>query len=455
MACILGQATYTSISQASNAVGTEVSGLYTVGLPLYEYIVIASILFQSNSGYANVYKARIVPNSLGTNFYDWRQKKINSTAGTVQSHSSLSGLAADDHPVYPTRAGRDGESITLTNGSLIVNGAAQKLVFDNQIARRRIALYTAADNDYQFFGLGIASGTLQFQVPAATNRFSFRQGASAVADVELMAIESPLATGSVKVFHVTPSTSPITGALLVAGGAGIGENLNVGGATTVAGNLTAQANVLMPSYSYIKMLGGNSQAYIQTSYSVFGDGMYLQYNQHSNGSTTVVDAPGGGTSGVQLGYGYAALRAGAVGVAATDCAAAFADRFQLYKPISGGGKTTYFTSLWSNMAATGYTLYLYKLADRVTVYVGNWSSTTDGTAGAVSALVLSNTVPVGWRPPDRMGIVVMYYIGGAFYNGFLEITAAGNVYFNSLPRPSFVNSSGITIYGFSFTYPTV
>lgn len=457
--CILGQNQYTSVSAATTGAITEVQGLYTVGLPLYEFVFIATIIYQSDAAYGNAYKGRVVNNTLSppSPFIDWRQRKLTSAAGTVQSHSSLSGLTADDHPQYPLLTGRTGESITLTNGSLIVNGATQKIVFDNQIARRRIALYTAADNDYQFFGLGIESDTLQFQVPAATNRFSFRQGANSTQDVELMAIESPLASGSVKIFHVTPSTSSITGALLVAGGAGIGENLNVGGNLSAANvTIPSGGQLYFPSYSVVKMLGGNSYGYVQGDYTAFGDGITMQFNQHGVGTVTpVVDNPGGSTSAVECGYGYVALRAGNTGVVASDTAAAFADRFQLYKPLSGGGTTTYFTTLWSNMAATPFTVYLYKLADRVTVYFGNWNSTTDGTAGATSNITLANVIPAGYRPPDLMGQVVLYALAGAFYNGFLQVLANGTIILYSLPRATFTNSVAFVLFGLSFTYPTV
>ena len=131
-----------------------------------------------------------------------------------------------------------------TNGALVVNGGvgigADLNVGDiitsiggislssgiPAIKNKRIALYdnnpaeTDPTNTTNFYGFGINNATLRFQVAEATSFHRFY--CSATLNLEV-------GNGIIKIHPTTTSTSSTSGALQVLGGAGIAENLNVGG----------------------------------------------------------------------------------------------------------------------------------------------------------------------------------------------------------------------------------
>lgn len=328
IAGILGQAEYTSVAAASAGAINEVQSLYTVGLPLSEFVFIATVIYQCGTGYANLFKGRIVNNSSGTAFIDWRRQRLTSTAGTVQSHGALSNLTTDDHPQYFTVAGRTGESLTV------------------------------------------------------------------------------------------------------------------------------RGDILMPQYSYINMLGGNSQAYLQTSFAVFGDGVYLQYNQHSNGATTVLDNPAGSTSGVQCGYGYVSLRAGAAGVVATDVAAALPASFTLYQPLVGGNQANEWTNTWSPVASgSSTTVYAQRLSKGVQIMYADWGATLNASAGSLGSMTWSTVLTSIYRPSIQIGLTIMYSLDGTAYTGYLQVSTSGVLTLYPLPsRTVFIANAVLAVKGMSLSY---
>lgn len=78
----------------------------------------------------------------------------------------------------------------------------------------------------------------------ATNGFSSNLNASVDVNLKINDVTSLSANSStVNILLTTPSTSTTNGALVVAGGVGIAENLFVGGNTTIVGDLTIGGNV--------------------------------------------------------------------------------------------------------------------------------------------------------------------------------------------------------------------
>ena len=69
-------------------------------MPTAVWIFVATVIYLSDSTFANTIKGSIVEVSSGVDYIDWRKKKLNSTAGSPTAHGSLSGLTDDDHTQY-------------------------------------------------------------------------------------------------------------------------------------------------------------------------------------------------------------------------------------------------------------------------------------------------------------------------------------------------------------------
>ena len=77
VATILGQAEYSSISAAREGARTEIRALQVLGLATPEQYFISTVIYQTNSGYANAAKAKIVQDEDGNSFQDWRTEGAN------------------------------------------------------------------------------------------------------------------------------------------------------------------------------------------------------------------------------------------------------------------------------------------------------------------------------------------------------------------------------------------
>lgn len=115
---ILGTNQYTNAPQARSACESEISSLG--GLPFAEFTAIGSVIFQSNSSYTNVPKARVVSSNptIGEIYVDFRGEQLYTPSGVATSHSLLSNLTSDDHLQYHTDARGDARYLQLTGGSL-------------------------------------------------------------------------------------------------------------------------------------------------------------------------------------------------------------------------------------------------------------------------------------------------------------------------------------------------
>lgn len=74
---IVGYNEYADISSATSNMGTELRNIKIRALTP-EYAPIATIIYQSSSIFTNTVKGRIVPNSNGDNFKDWRGHSFGS-----------------------------------------------------------------------------------------------------------------------------------------------------------------------------------------------------------------------------------------------------------------------------------------------------------------------------------------------------------------------------------------
>lgn len=115
MSVILGQNQYATLDEAQRAAANEITSINLTGLPIEDWLFVASVIYQSNSTFTNSMKGRIVEVAAGSNYIDWREKKLNSTVGTSNSHSGLSGLTNDDHIQYVRVSGRSTDIVTITN----------------------------------------------------------------------------------------------------------------------------------------------------------------------------------------------------------------------------------------------------------------------------------------------------------------------------------------------------
>jgi hypothetical protein len=98
---------------------------------------------------------------------------MEPTTGNMYWNSMPSGIAN-------TAGGAETVRMTLTNtGSLglnvVPNGNGQ-LQFQNTLDNRKIVLWENANTTIDYYGFGINSGTLRYQIPAAGNVHSFYAG---------------------------------------------------------------------------------------------------------------------------------------------------------------------------------------------------------------------------------------------------------------------------------------
>lgn len=137
---ILGTAEYSTVKAAR--AGIEVEILSISGIPMEEFVLLGSVLFQSSTSYSNTPKARVVTiDDLGNFYKDYRLQRslsISGAIGEVQSHSLLNDLDSDDHLQYHNDARGDARyfpkrTITGTTGRISItdgDGALANPVID-------------------------------------------------------------------------------------------------------------------------------------------------------------------------------------------------------------------------------------------------------------------------------------------------------------------------------------
>ena len=129
---IAGQNDYTTIVQARQGAPDEMNNLVTVGLPILEAIPIATVIYQTSTGYGNLAKGRTRTTDQGDNYVDFRGTALTGSAAPGE-HNQLAGidgngtihLSATETGLVYTAIQKDG-SVTWTGddnhgGSAITN----------------------------------------------------------------------------------------------------------------------------------------------------------------------------------------------------------------------------------------------------------------------------------------------------------------------------------------------
>ena len=200
-----------------------------------------------------------------------------------------------DHIIKAVRAGNTrlfvgnavntvGINTETVNNPLTVNGSADfsgnigigttdtsaNLTFTSETGSRKIALYTVSDNDYQFYGFGIADNTLVYHTAATSDDHVFYAGTSSTTRNELMRIGGD---GKVGIGVDTPN-----------------EKLHI------SGNIRAEnTETLTNSISYLEAYQSSTQFmrlhYLNSSYTSAGSNL---------SNSGLITAGSGATSGMVL-----------------------------------------------------------------------------------------------------------------------------------------------------------
>ena len=245
---ILGQQQYNDIATARTGATTELSSMYLANLPLGDWIFVATVIYVCGPSFTNNIKGAIVEVSTGVYFIDWRSTKLNSTAGSITEHSSLSGLSNDDHLQYVSVEGRSTDIINITNtldssdsttGSLIIAGGvgiSRDLYVGNQIATTSCVITNTKNSTDSTTGslivvggVGIANN-LNVGGHLGVNGNLYVNG--------IFSFESATVNGTID------SSDSTTGSLVVSGGVGIAKNLNVGENLTVNGIFSFETAIM-------------------------------------------------------------------------------------------------------------------------------------------------------------------------------------------------------------------
>ena len=88
---IQGENIYSNLSNAREGATTELNTLNVSGLPLVEFAPIASVIYQTGTGYANTPQARIKSTDTGGDYINWRGSGLSQSV-VSGSHANLSEL---------------------------------------------------------------------------------------------------------------------------------------------------------------------------------------------------------------------------------------------------------------------------------------------------------------------------------------------------------------------------
>jgi len=229
IATVLGIAQYASVSAAERAAIDEINALCALGLPVDDGLFVATIIYRCSTG-IGAWGGYVVANSAGTYFLDWRSRALNLISGKTIGHAIRSGLANDDHLQYFKVTGRAGEVLTIRNADVTPKSttiscelSTGNLIFTNYPG----AGYTFARNT--------SGGDVHINSTTATSSVS--TGALVVAGGAGIAGVTYIG-GDTCITSSTVSSSIITGALVVAGGMGISKKIYSGDRITSAGGMS-------------------------------------------------------------------------------------------------------------------------------------------------------------------------------------------------------------------------
>jgi hypothetical protein len=141
-----------------------------------------------------------------------------ATWATAAGGGNISGTGVANNVaryISPTVIGSG--ALTDDGNNVGINATAHApLQFANVVANRKAVLYEVANNDHQFFGLGINSGLMRYQVGDVVNNHVFYAGATAATSNELMRIQG---NGNVGIGTATPTSKlEVAGQIKITGG---------------------------------------------------------------------------------------------------------------------------------------------------------------------------------------------------------------------------------------------
>ena len=132
---ICGQAEYTTIGNAQAGATVELASIVTTGLPVKEFVPIATVIWQTSSSYANAPSSRIRSTATGGSYIDWRSTSVVSLGGagglvwggitgTLSNQIDLQNALNNLVPYSggTTNVDLNGHSITAVGGSLTALG---------------------------------------------------------------------------------------------------------------------------------------------------------------------------------------------------------------------------------------------------------------------------------------------------------------------------------------------
>lgn len=195
-------------------------------------------------------------------FFNTIQNSINTAVNGLFPGKTTNDLTEGANNLYFTQ-GRARTSISVVDpsGSLIYNSTTGIMTFTASTipvlsVNGKTGAVVLSTSD-------IAEGSnLYFTTPRARASISAGAGVQYNSTSGVMSIGQPvgindepifenisvnnsLSTGHLDVTGIDQSTSPSTGAAIIAGGVGIGRNLNVGGDFNLAGNATVSSNLIV------------------------------------------------------------------------------------------------------------------------------------------------------------------------------------------------------------------
>jgi hypothetical protein len=146
---VQGQGEYNSIIEARASANTVLASLLTGTLPLPEMKTLATVIWQTDSGYANTPKSRVRTTDTGGNYVDWR----SAGKTTLTSNSStFSGVARSGSTVDNTIARWNGANADSIQGSGIAIDDSNNVTGILSITTAQYCVDNTLSSDHSFAG---------------------------------------------------------------------------------------------------------------------------------------------------------------------------------------------------------------------------------------------------------------------------------------------------------------
>ena len=129
----VGQAVYTTITNARAGAKIELNHLILTGMPTQEYVPLATLIWETRNSYNNTPKSRIRTTDSGETYIDWRLiNAASGLGGTVASWGGITGTLSSQTDLVSALAGKqplDGD-LTSIAGLSGTSGFLKKTATD-------------------------------------------------------------------------------------------------------------------------------------------------------------------------------------------------------------------------------------------------------------------------------------------------------------------------------------